>query len=501
VSVVLACSSAQRTAWRLQVGGSGGDPLVGTSRRAARLARDHVAKWTPLAWRQLPPLDAVRAERVDVSVPNGGTAQSLPLVGDSLGLSVVLALTSAWLGLPVPPGLVASAALEPDGSLGAVGAVAGKVGLVTALLPGVRRIAVASCQEQEWRVALDDAGRADLELVAVPTVAAAIARFFSAEEALEQVPRGRDRRRLVYGLSALLERGQGVLPDWGAVASAVDRILAAWDLSGEDRPRLELLALVARRYSGLPLPPAPVGRSLGDLVGDVARRSPLERAGHLAHLVEHCAALALPLPAELEDAVAPLLDADRHPHDFKVRGAHARWLAPRDPVAALESQRARLAELRAARRLTDCSHSLTEALRLAGALGRGDAFAQLLDEEAALEELGGLSAVDRTFVNAAVAGGAALLGNRALSDGRWERLAHGEGPHRYLRSWALRLRLLAGVHEGDAGLLLGDHALLHAVFTGSKDVETAVAELRKGRPVAALLAQQGRDHLLRFFPY
>lgn len=483
------------------MGGGGGDPLVGTSRRAARLARDHVAKWTPLAWRQLPPLDAVRAERVDVSVPSGGAAQALPLVGDSLGLSVVLALTSSWLGLPVPPGLVASAALEPDGSLGAVGAVAGKVGLVTALLPGVRRIAVASCQVQEWRVALDDAGRGDLELVAVPTVAAAIAGFFSAEAALEQVPRGPERRRLVYGMSALLERGQGALPDWRPVASAVERIQADWELSAEDRARLQLLELVARRYAGLALPAAPAGRTLADLVADIAARSPLERAGHLAHLVEHCAALALPLPTELEDAVAPLLDAERSPHDFKVRGAHARWLAPRDPVAALESQRARLAELRAARRLTDCSHSLTEALRLAGALGHGDAFARLLDEEAALRELGGLSAVDQTFVDAAVAGGAALLGNPSLSDGRWERLAHGEGPHRYLRSWALRLRLLAGVHEGDEGQLLGDHALLHAVFTGDKDVETAVAGLQKGRPVATLLAQQGRDRLLRFFPY
>ncbi len=499
-SPILAVGPGQRAVWLLTVNKSDGEGLSGTTARAARHARDHVARWTPLAWRPLPPADGVRVRRVAVSVPLGHAAIERPLTGDSLGLSVVLALVSAWLNVPVPGDLAASAAVEADGTVGAVGGLAEKASLLRDLLPGVRRLLVASGQEREWTRALNTASIVDVELVPVGSVSEVIARYFPPAEVLAKVP-PEDQRRVVYGLTSLVGRGQGVLPDWKPVVQAVATIRGTWTLAVDDQERLSLLDIVARRYAQAELAVSPAGTTLDALVAQAQARGDLERAVHFAHLVEHCRALGTDLPSALAEAIGPMLDPVGSPYTFEVRGAHARWLAVRDPVAALRAQTALLAELRAARRLDDCSHAFAEAVRLAGALEDSVAFDGLLSVERELRDLGGFSVVDQTFADAAVSGAAALLGRAPLSDLRWGRLAQGSGPRRYLQSWAHRLRIVGGIAKREDAQLNATHAALDALAQGSLTVEDALSRLRTGAALGRVLADQGTASLTRLFPY
>ena len=415
------------------------------------------------------------------------------------GLSVALAVVSAWIQLPVPGHLAASAAIASDGRLERVGRLADKVGLLRDLLPGVRTLAVASEQAEDWRRMVAQTAGVQVQVVGFPSVAAAITHFFAPGDALASVPAS-EHSRVVFGLSSLMARGQGALPDWKPVVSAVATIRAHWSLSSDDRHRLDLLDLVARRYAKLALPTAPPGGSLAELVDQASQRSALERGVHLALLVEHCSFLDLPLPASLAAAIRPHLDADLHPFSFDVRGAYARWQGTHDPVAALVAQQALLTELIAGRRLDSCSHALNEAIRLAAVLGDRTAFGHLLDTESRLHELGGLGPVDRTFVDAVVCGGAALLALPELSERRWARLAEGVGPKSYLQSWAHRMRCLSGLARAEDWPLLPHHLALHQLAQGDVTLDQACAALGSGRALAGRLAEQGVDHLLRFYP-
>jgi len=483
----------------LHVGAAQGERLTGSARRAARVARHEVARWTPLAWRMLPALDQLRATRIDVSVPVGSGVVERPLTGDSLGLSAALALVSAWLQVPLPGDLAASAAIATDGTLASVGRVSDKVLLLRDLLPGVRRLAVAREQAESWRRVVASVDGVDVDIIGLSTVAEAITRFFSPGDTLAEVPTA-ERRRVVFGLTSLMARGHGALPDWRPVVSAVATIRSHWDLTDDEQHRLDLLDLASRRFAKVDLPEAPRGTTLDTLVDQAAARSALERGVHLALLIEHCNALALPLPPRLASVVEPMLDSDTHPFSIEVRGAHARWLATHQPGAALNAQQALLRELMDGRRLDSCSHALNESIRLAAVLDDPAAFGRLLEVEAQLRELGALSVVDQAFVNAAVCGGAALLGDRALSDARWARLTEGAGPKTFLLSWAHRLRCLSGVARVQDCRLLPHHAALHQLAEGASSIDRALAALGAGQRLAKVLLDQGLAHMLRAYP-
>lgn len=503
-ALVLTVGDTQRSAWVLRADGThaGADQadFAQSAKRAVERAHRLLAERTRLAWRPLPAASDVQLARLDTVFSTGAVHRTLPVEGDSLGLSTVLALASTLYGRPLPDDVVASAAVDSHGALGEVGRVREKVRTILECLPGVRRVIVAKRQVVSWQRAVDDLGAGALAVEGFDTVWQAVNRLLDPGTCLEETPE-KHRPEILHALANTLQEGRSAVLTWAPVARAVEHMRTHWSLSTAERAEADLVLLVARRYAGDETPPSV---DLNGVVDWVGGRHLMARLPLLAHLVQHHATYGLDMPEGLEELVAPLLDADAHPFAFKVRGAWARWLAADgQAAAALAIQRRLVEDLVAGSRDREASYGLAEWMRLAGALGDADAFDAAVAVEARLLRQGVLGDDGRMYLDCAATMGAGALGRVSEARERRARVASAAHVpnHGNVSSRAHRALRAALDEAGEPPPMRPADEALDRLRQGLIDGDTAIAALGIHAAVARrLLHRGGEPMLLRMFP-
>jgi hypothetical protein len=503
-AIVLTVGDSQRSAWMLSTDGSRAHAdhaaLAQSAKRAVERAHRLLAERTRLAWRPLPAVSEVLLTRLDTVYTTGSVQRRLPVEGDSLGLSTVLALASTLYGQPVPADIVASAAVDAQGALGEVGRITDKVRTIRDCLPRVRRVVVAAGQVEAWKGAVLECAAGSLEIVGFKTAWAAVEALLDPVTSLEQTEEAH-QPDVLHALANTLKEGRSAVLTWRPVARAVRHMRQCWRLSEDQRAEADLVLLVAQRYAG-EVTPADV--DIDTVIGWVGRRHIMARLPLLAHLVQHHATYGLDMPPALASLVEPMLDADVHPFAYKVRGAWARWLAADgQAAAALTIQRRIVEDLVQGMEETEASYGLAEWMRLAGALGDSAAFDAALALEARLDRQGALHDNSRMYLDWAAASGGGALGRVELARDRRRRvLAAAHVPnHRNVSSRTLRALRAALDESGEPPELTPTDDALDRLRQGRISVDDAIERLGiHGAVARRLVARGGVDMLLRLFP-
>jgi len=503
-ALVLTAGDTQRSAWVLSADGTepGSDEaaLAQSARRAIERAHRLLAERTRLAWRPLPRLSEVHLTRLDTVYPTGAIHRTLPVEGDSLGLSTVLALASMLYGQPLPDDIVASAAVDDQGALGQVGRVEAKVRTVVECLPGVRRIIVAKEQAGEWKAAVETVAAGALEVVAFDTAWAAVEELLDPVASLESTQEGH-QPEVLHALANTLKEGRSAVLTWRPVARAVRHMRACWTLTPDQRAEADLVLIVAQRYAR---EPRTDDVDLDALIDWVGRQHIMARLPLLAHLVQHHASYGCDVPPPLRALVEPLLDAEAHPFAYKVRGAWARWLAADgQAAAALALQRRIVRDLVQGMQDDEASYSLAEWMRLAGALGDAPSLEEAIELERRLQRQGSLSDNAQMYLDCAAAMGLAALGRLEAAHARRRAVsAASHVPnHDNISSRARRALRMALDEAGDPKGLTDADAALDLLRQGQLTVEAAIPRLGSHAAVAErLLERGGVEMVLRLFP-
>jgi len=339
-------------------------PLVGDAARAAETARRLVRYDLGGLRPDMLPAPLVTSARQIID-PRG--EPPLPLDGPSLGLPIALALVSAFLDLPLPPQVIATAQLDATGALYPVDGLEEKLAVLRAWAPRVTQVLVA----QDQREPTDRLG---LEMVRVGTLAAALRTLWPELDAQGMVRHvlGRcpteHRPQLARRLFQISVYGAPHVLDWGIVSLLAQNL--ARELEGRDAWHAQVAAAVAARHDNQSEPALP------PLDPDLSPAS--LRLVLLAHQVQDQADRA---PAHgTEVAEVALAAARQHagtPESARLLGALGRLAAA---WGALDEARQRLAEAvagwTALYQEHQASHALCEWLRLEGASG---ATAAVLD--------------------------------------------------------------------------------------------------------------------------
>jgi hypothetical protein len=331
-----------------------------------------------------------------------------------------LAAAAHCLGLPSPPNIVATAAVDSDGALSEVGGLAEKLRALDQWALGVDTVIVAETQSSTARSIVQTLG-ATWHIVGARTVAEAVATCFpNLWRDLES--RWRDETtsaRVASDLLRLARDGSNHVLSWRGIGEAAARLTASLPADSRARKDARFAELIARRHEGvealLPL----------DEEHFAGMRRPL-RLRCLAHVVQSHADWAEDFVPELERAVEKLLPrdpADDSPDDLRVLGALGRWRA-----AFFRYEPAKEALERAVRGwfeldcVPEASHALSELLRVTAVTHAQEAFGRCVHDyaEPFLSDPRS-AAVSRGFVLYALGRGRALLGDfsdarRRLSD-------------------------------------------------------------------------------------
>ena len=340
-----------------------------------------VLRGLPWGWAALPVARPAlrRVGRLDRQV---GPAEALPtLEGRSLTLAALLLFAAAYYGRDLPLDVVAGADIDPrSGRLLPVEGIDAKAAALIALAPGIRTVVVAEVQADGWGRALKGARTAAGEDLAFP--GPTVVGLGSATEAVSAVLRPADRlanlspaeRSMTYEhlRRISLEDGMAAGVSWPAVDDALRQL--GPHLPGE-AATIALLHTVATRYTrAAPVPAPDHAMYAATLALPSARRRNLQ----LAHALQSSAHAAAPLPDGIEDRLPTLGDSAL---SHRVRGAWARWrLVVGDEAPELRAQIAHDAHreivglLLADDELHELSYSLSDWLRLAGALGAVSSF-------------------------------------------------------------------------------------------------------------------------------
>lgn len=302
-----------------------------------------------------------------------------PLGGPSLGLSVGLAAISAWLRLPLPSDLLASAALHADGVTSGVSGLGPKLNAVAVTAPRVKRLLVAPPDAAAAHAAAERAG-CKLEVVGVASLQEAVAQCWPDEQLQEHLNRLLQDPQVAQEIEASIFKiclgDQRSALRWAPLYQAAAQAHRA--LQGTEPTRAWRMAYakaVAARYENRFEPlelPGP-----GHLAG-----LPLpQRLSLAAHIAQHSASWGSPDPAEARrwaEGLLPSDDLDAFPEHLKLRGALGRLCAAMgDLRAGLEHQRAVLRGWGALGLWGETSYATSEGFRVAAALEDLDALAAL----------------------------------------------------------------------------------------------------------------------------
>jgi hypothetical protein len=362
----LAVTLSPRVVWEVAPG-SGGWPLVGEAAATAWRAPRVAARALPFA----PALERVAAPTTLGLFDLAAEACLSPAIdGGSLGLALVLAHASLFLGLPVPADLVALGTVDAAGVVGGVDGFDEKVDWLRAAAPSVRRLLVGpgapACT--------------GFELVGVASAAEAVERVFAT--ATQQMPDDPDTlARAARQLRRTVWTDRPGLLDWAAVARTADAVARRLP-AGAARAEAELALAVARRHLGgdEPLPwPLPAWPWL-------AERGIRLRA--VAHVVQSWADAATPCaPHLLAEAAAHLAPAgERTDGDAMLLGALGRaWVAAGDEPRGLRVLGEAVDLWWALEREEDSTHALCEQLRVAALLGERTTVAAAAERAATLQ--------------------------------------------------------------------------------------------------------------------
>lgn len=388
--------------WLIDMDGDAGpsDAELGdTSRRSWGCAVRALPRSVPYLWSPVnlfhsqPPI----IKKLGTHLTNSGVAANCQLVtGSSFGLAFVLALASKVFRSPLPGDMVASAAIQEDGTVSDVDGLSIKIATVLELMPQVKRLLVASTQEAEATAFVN--GR--LQVVGVQSASRALEFAFGERLADLLVQEGTDqeaRHRLSEWFFRFCLVGRGELIDWSPIAAAASYAIARWpDLSDDDRFMLGFAKGIAERHernSGTL--PVPSEEWL------LARPAPL-RTHLVAHLIQQTTDTGQPDWRDLEPLVRLVRATsvrDAHVMQLRVEGALARlWAVTGRQEDALRRQE----EL--AHAFADCmlyeevSFPLAEWFRLAGAIGDRASFDRAEELRCAVELGGGLGQNGVPFV-------------------------------------------------------------------------------------------------------
>ncbi|HTU99843.1 MAG TPA: hypothetical protein VMF13_04850 [Luteitalea sp.] len=385
---------------------------------AVELGRETLRSWdaaslalprsVPLLWRTVDAAHARVPRVLAVGTHLAGAGQAVPcriVQGPSFGLAFFLLQASRAFGAPLPPDLIATAAIREDGVLEPVGGLDVKLATIRALLPGVRRVLVAATQ------ASDPVDAGGLEIVPVRSASQALDLVYGESLADLLLQAGADpqkRQELAEWFFRFSLVGRAELVDWAPVASAAARARSGWPLTADQAFQIAFAQAVAERHEFnagvLPVP---------DEAWLQARPAPL-RLQVLAHLVQQCADTGAPDFAELAPRVATmrvprLIDAQ--PMGWRLEGALARYQAVTgQPRAAMETQAALARLYVEALSPADASFPLAEWLRLSGVLGDRHAFANADALRESLVPLGAFGLAGSAYVDLARSRAALRLG-------------------------------------------------------------------------------------------
>ena len=398
-------------AWRIAPGrrapGTTLGPQMRESWRAAGVA---LPRAVPVLWRsvrdatrQLPEITPLHGLRTTPGFIDPGVL----VEGPSFGLAFCLHLASVVLGCPIPPDVVATAAIDASGTVLPVGGLERKIVSIAALLPRVTDVLVSADQE-------DDARRvapSSIRVIGITRAADAIEHVFGDALSRLLVEAGTDperREELTTSFFRLALVGSDSIVDWAPVARGAALALEHWsDLSADARYRLDFARAVAARHSDnsgrIAMPPN----------GWLDGRPRMLRIQVVAHLVQQCSDTGVPHPDRIEPLARELLAADLHEAaepQLRLRGAVARLEAltgrGQDALVAQESLAGVLAELHA---YADIAYPLSEWCRLAGALQDAASLQRAAAFHERLSSTGGLEGLGARYVELALVRGRLLL--------------------------------------------------------------------------------------------
>ncbi len=351
---------------------------------------DSAARTAELAWllaaRDLPVLPAFRSIELRPRwriwyIGDVGPDRIPPVLrGESFGLALFLASASTLLGRPVPADLVALAAIDVDGGVRSVHALAMKLKAVVTWAPGIKRVLLAQGQVEEAKAVLEEldaplavcgvAGLHDAAFEAFPTLKNDAFLDWGGGDGRARETLDRLYRQTLSHRSLLL--------GWRAIAGTAAAIRNVLHDDGEAVARADFVEAVAKRHDGEgdselpPVVPWPDAKWLG------GRPRPV-RLRIVAHLLQSstdgCAADLIGTAEHALNFVAQ--PGEEHAEDFAVLGAAGRAIAAvaewDRALTLLERTICGLFEIFEA---DQASHALCEFLRVLGIRGgRG-----LLDE-------------------------------------------------------------------------------------------------------------------------
>jgi hypothetical protein len=302
-----------------------------------------------------------------------------PLGGPSLGLSVGLAAISAWLRLPLPCDLLASAALHADGATSGVSGLGPKLEAVAAAAPRVKRLLVAPPDVDAARAAAQRAG-CKLNVVGVANLQDAVSACWPDDDIRQHLGRLLEDRATAQEIENSLFKiclgDQRSALRWAPLYHAAAQAHRALQDTEPTRAwRMAYARAVAARYENrfepleLPSPNHLAGLPLP------------QRLSLAAHIAQHSASWGSPNPAQAlrwAEGLLPPDDLDAFPDHLKLRGALGRLCAAMgDLRAGLEHQRAVLRGWEALGMWSETSYAISEGFRVAAALGDPNALRDL----------------------------------------------------------------------------------------------------------------------------
>jgi len=449
-----------------------------------------------------PPSLHATLEHVDGPAGRAGPSS---LGGSSFGLSMCLAHASLLLELPLSPTLVASVAIEHDGSLTPVddAGLRRKIELVVKVALGVSSFLVHADQREVAERVVADLALRPLRIVPISSLSEALRVAFPDLEASVQ-RRWSDPACAISGAHALFRmalHGNPLVLNWGGVASSAGAVLQALDAADPSaavaRREAHIAQAIARRHAGHAAPLA------------WPRRKELKRLyrPHRALLLAHVVQAAADADDELARRYArrgrralPARAVDRDANDHKLLGAVGRaYAACGRYKRALRLLQATVAGWLAIDLEHEASYALCELLRLAGVLQRADLVAELRAHAVpAVLADARTSQTSRAYVVLALGRAHALVGEHALARDVLEDSAieWGLTPGHVLRS---RLQWLARALRGLGELDLADQAVerLSALDHAAPSVFLLLARLDSAlatdAPTDELVAELARE--------
>jgi len=310
-----------------------------------------------------------------------------------------------------------SAQLGNDRGGDAIGGVVGweyKARAVVELLPQVTEVLVAT---EDRKTAADEFEKLEadrrIEVVGVKTLTDALSHTFGREAQRKTIAGLEPARRseLVSRLFSDTLKGTSTFVSWGPTTEVIDAALNWPDLCPVDHQRLLFVRAVAARYAQeSERPELPDEAWLEGLDGAI-------RMQVVAHILQHHVRWGETPAGWALQSVGVAQAMGDWPACLRARGAHARWLdACGEHENALREHQLLVASWLRNLEAAESSYSLTEWLRLAGALDDEQSFEEACEVTRDLESRASLDPTSTMYVRLGRAMGAWALGLKRGSD-------------------------------------------------------------------------------------